>query len=63
MLIAMEHVATSGVLELFGFLGLVITLAVSLLRQIPDLLSAWREVRRALRAPDLDDNADDRQTS
>lgn len=63
MLCGMAHVVTSGALELFGFLGLLITLAASLLRQLPDLLSAWRDVKRALRSTSRDANADDSRTS
>ncbi|MEU7640907.1 hypothetical protein AB0C11_33400 [Streptomyces sp. NPDC039016] len=33
----------------FGFLSLVITLLVGLLRQLPDLVAAYREARDALR--------------
>ncbi|CAL9421850.1 hypothetical protein SUDANB70_01886 [Streptomyces sp. enrichment culture] len=61
MLIAMKHVAISGALAVFGFLGLLITLMAALLRQLPELFSAWREVRRALRSTARDGGADDRQ--
>ncbi|MGR3872674.1 hypothetical protein ACUXZZ_29465 [Streptomyces graminifolii] len=56
----MEHAATSSALAIFGFLGLVITLAAALLRQLPDLFSAWREARSALRRGDGDSDSDDR---
>lgn len=56
MLLAMEHASTSSALAIFGFLGLVITLAAALLRQLPDLFSAWREARSALHGGDSDDS-------
>lgn len=43
------YVATGTALGAFGFLRLLVYLATSLLRQLPDLFSAWREVRRAAR--------------
>jgi hypothetical protein len=46
----MEYTTSAGAaLGAFGVLGLLVYLATSLLRQLPDLFSAWREVRRAAR--------------
>ncbi|MGW5031128.1 hypothetical protein ACWEQW_07580 [Streptomyces nigra] len=59
----MEHVAISGALAVFGFLGLLITLIAALLRQLPELFSAWREARGALRNPPRGGGNDDRQSS
>lgn len=42
-------VATSAVIAAFGLLGPLITLTASTLRQLPDLINAFREVRRALK--------------
>ncbi|MFJ6724784.1 hypothetical protein ACIQPQ_07665 [Streptomyces sp. NPDC091281] len=58
----MEHVAISGALAVFGFLGLFITLMAALLRQLPELFSAWREVCRALRDTPRDGMTDDHQS-
>jgi hypothetical protein len=63
MLIVMEHVAISGALAVFGFLGLLITLMAALLRQLPELFSAWRAVHGALRNTQRDGGTDDRQAS
>ncbi|WP_439948060.1 hypothetical protein [Streptomyces sp. BBFR109] len=41
--------ATLFVLALFGFAGLCITLSVIFLRQVLDLIKAWRNVRKAIR--------------
>ncbi|MEU6201563.1 hypothetical protein [Streptomyces sp. NPDC047061] len=41
--------ATLFVLALFGFAGLCITLAVIFLKQVSDLIKAWRDVRKAIR--------------
>lgn len=61
MLVAMEHVAITGALAVFGYLGLLITLMVALLRQLPELFSAWRAARRALRGTPRNSATDDRQ--
>ncbi len=42
-------VTTSVIIAAFGTLGLLITLTASTLRQLPDLIHAFREVRRSLR--------------
>ncbi|MEU8680778.1 hypothetical protein [Streptomyces sp. NPDC048611] len=42
-------VTTSVIIAAFGILGLLITLTASTLRQLPDLIHAFREVRRCLR--------------
>ncbi|MFF7405154.1 hypothetical protein [Streptomyces murinus] len=59
----MEHVAISGALAVFGFLGLLITLMAALLRQLPELFSAWRAALGALRNIQRDGGTDDRQSS
>ncbi|MFF5837805.1 hypothetical protein ACFY7V_24345 [[Kitasatospora] papulosa] len=41
--------ATLFVLALFGFAGLCITLTVIFLKQVSDLIKAWRNVRKAIR--------------
>ncbi|MEU8954844.1 hypothetical protein AB0C93_11110 [Streptomyces sp. NPDC048518] len=41
--------ATSVIISAFGLVGLLITFAASTLRQLPDLVSAFREFRRSLR--------------
>lgn len=38
-------------LAVFGFLGLCVMLAVSLLRQLPELFEAWHKARRSWREP------------
>ncbi|MFB8111129.1 hypothetical protein [[Kitasatospora] papulosa] len=45
----MEQTAINILVAVFGLLGLTITLAAATLRQLPDLLHAIREARRALR--------------
>ncbi|MDT0427788.1 hypothetical protein [Streptomyces salyersiae] len=45
----MEQTAINILVAVFGILGLTITLAAATLRQLPDLLHAIREARRALR--------------
>lgn len=40
--------ATSVIISTFGLVGLLITFAASILRQLPDLISAFREFRRSL---------------
>ncbi|MEU2179709.1 hypothetical protein [Streptomyces thermolilacinus] len=42
-------VATTVIIAVFGILGLLITLIASTLRQLPDLINAFREVQRCLR--------------
>ncbi|MGW6564831.1 hypothetical protein [Streptomyces sp. NPDC054975] len=41
--------ATSVIISVFGLAGLLITFAASTLRQLPDLISAFREFQRSLR--------------
>ncbi|WP_328866457.1 hypothetical protein [Streptomyces sp. NBC_00304] len=45
----MEQTAINILVAVFGILGLTITLTAAMLRQLPDLLHALREARRALR--------------
>jgi len=47
-------VTTSVITAAFGILGLLITLIASTLRQLPDLINAFREVRRCLRHESAD---------
>lgn len=49
MLLAMEQTTINILVAVFGILGLTITLTAATLRQLPDLLNAFREARRALR--------------
>ncbi|MFE9217145.1 hypothetical protein ACFYN3_12500 [Streptomyces lavendulae] len=51
-------VATSVIITAFGILGLLITLTASTLRQLPDLISAFREVRRSLQQGSTDSSDD-----
>ncbi|MGW7413423.1 hypothetical protein [Streptomyces sp. NPDC054863] len=45
-------IATGAIIAAFGVLGLFITLAAATLRQLPDLIAAYRAVQRSLRDPD-----------
>lgn len=53
-------VTTGAIIAAFGILGLLITLTASTLRQLPDLIHAFREVRRCLRSetPESTDDAE-----
>ncbi|MFD7716187.1 MULTISPECIES: hypothetical protein [Streptomyces] len=53
-------VTTGAIIAAFGILGLLITLTASTLRQLPDLIHAFREVRRCLRSetPESSDDAE-----
>lgn len=51
-------VTTSVIIAAFGILGLLITLTASTLRQLPDLISAFREVRRSLQQGSADRSDD-----
>lgn len=53
-------VTTGAIIAAFGILGLLITLTASRLRQLPDLIDAFREVRRYLRSetPESSDDAE-----
>lgn len=45
----MEHAALDATLALFSIIGLVLTLTIATLRQLPDLFRAYRDARQALR--------------
>ncbi|WP_158711521.1 hypothetical protein [Streptomyces xylophagus] len=42
------NTASLFVLALFGFIGLCITLIVIFLKQLPELINAWQEMRQAI---------------
>lgn len=48
-MLSLMDTATSVIISAFGLAGLLITFAASTLRQLPDLVSAFREFRRSLR--------------
>ncbi|WP_237498428.1 MULTISPECIES: hypothetical protein [Streptomyces] len=45
---------TSVIITAFGVLGLLITLTAATLRQLPDLINAFREVWRSLKQGSTD---------
>ena len=51
-------VTTGAIVAAFGVLGLLITLTASTLRQLPDLINAFREVRRSLRREQAESSDD-----
>ncbi|MEU3613128.1 hypothetical protein ABZ725_12585 [Streptomyces sp. NPDC006872] len=51
-------VTTGAIVAAFGVLGLLITLTASTLRQLPDLINAFREVRRCLRREQAESSDD-----
>lgn len=51
-------ITTGVIIAAFGVLGLLITLTAATLRQLPDLIDAFREVQRSLRQGSAN-NADD----
>ncbi|GAA2976277.1 hypothetical protein K388_01327 [Streptomyces sp. KhCrAH-43] len=53
MLSAMDT-TTSVIITAFGVLGLLITLTAATLRQLPDLINAFREVWRSLKQGSTD---------
>ncbi|ALC28444.1 hypothetical protein ABE83_16010 [Streptomyces sp. CFMR 7] len=57
MLTAMD-ITTGVIITAFGVLGLLITLTAATLRQLPDLIEAFRDVQRSLRQGSAD-NPDD----
>lgn len=56
------NAAPSVIISAFGIAGLLITFAASTLRQLPDLISAFREFRRSL-GPGHREGADDAEGS